>query len=200
MLATCVYGLFTATAVYAQSYQPCPILGPRFPIPSSLPSSSIVQSAIKKLTATFDDINGTGNSSEFGTTTPDTTTFSVALFSAANTMDNPFFYQYHYSAPSLRSGTAGVKVVDANSIYRVGGVTQVFTIMEVLIKSGEVHLGDPIVKYVPELAKAASDHSQAPYPIQRVDWGDVTVGDLTSHLAGITRGGSSSFIGFWLDY
>jgi hypothetical protein len=52
-----------------------------------------------------------------------------------------------------------------------------------LLEAGYQYFSQPITNFVPELAALAA--SQSGNAITSVAWGDVTIGDLASHLAGI---------------
>ncbi|KAF2106099.1 beta-lactamase/transpeptidase-like protein [Lophiotrema nucula] len=163
------------------SFSPCPLLGPRFSIPSIVSASPIIQDGLQNLTKSFDEyaltLNGT-----FGPTSPNTTSFSVALFSTEETNSTkPYFYEYHHIAPSLRNATARAHRLDAHSVYRVGDLTTLFTVWLFLVEAGEEHLDDPVSMWVPELEAAVRNSSF----ISRVQWKEVTLGDLAAHLGGI---------------
>ncbi|PGH05521.1 hypothetical protein GX51_02859 [Blastomyces parvus] len=184
--------LSLSSLIHSAAFTPCPILGPSFPYPKLSLQSELLQSALADLTKQYDDMVKTGNSSH-GTITPETTSFSIALF-AGDGVDNdgdgikePFFYEYHYTAPALENSSVGVKKVDADSIYRIGGLTQLFTVLLTLIEAGDSLWSVPVTKLVPELARAASRLNAKRNPVKYVDWESVTVGHLTSHMAGIAR-------------
>ncbi|KAF1809860.1 beta-lactamase/transpeptidase-like protein [Eremomyces bilateralis CBS 781.70] len=164
------------------SYQPCPLLGPRFPLPTGLPTSKPLQAALMNLTAALDALS-TGDSHDF-TATTNTTSFSVALFSSdpLSNASSPFFYQYHHTASNSTAGPIGVREVNADSVYNVARITSVFTVYAFLVAAGDTHWLDPITKHVPELA--ASEGSQ---PVESVKWEDVRLIDLASNMAGIGR-------------
>ena len=52
-----------------------------------------------------------------------------------------------------------------------------------LLEAGYQYFSHPITEFVPELAALAS--WQSGNAITNVAWGDVTIGDLASHLAGL---------------
>ncbi|KAK2755034.1 hypothetical protein FQN54_006562 [Arachnomyces sp. PD_36] len=170
-------------------FHPCPLLGPRFPAPTSLIDSPIIQSALDDLESQFNNTIATGNSSH-GPTTPNATSFSVSLFSIAEgssySSDKPFFYEFHHTAPPIKSSSVGVQAVDADSIYRIGALSQIFCVWSLLIEAGDGHWHEPVTKYVPELADAVEDLVPS-NSIEYVDWDQVTLGDLASHMAGIGR-------------
>ncbi|KAH8803666.1 alkaline D-peptidase [Xylogone sp. PMI_703] len=176
--------IFSATLA---TFTPCPILGPDYPKPpiSSIPSSTIIQDGISNLRTLLDQTINPNNSTH-GPTTPNTTSFSIALFTTSDGLrpsGKPFFFQYHHTAPLLDKKGG----VDENSIYRIGELSQVFTVWTLLLEAGESYWNEPVTKYVPELAKAAKEQAAKNDPLKWVDWDDITVGDLAGHMAGIGR-------------
>jgi hypothetical protein len=169
----------------AQSFQPCPIIGPRFPVPSGLSADPIILEAMKNTTKVFDDLVATGGGEAHGDIAPNSTSFSIALFSATDPLNSssPLLFEYHYAAPSLAESTTGAKMPDSNSVYRIGSLTQVFTIWMTLIEAGEAAWVTPVTQHIPELAQAAEQASS----IDRTAWEDITLGDLAAHLSGISR-------------
>ncbi|CAO2652137.1 Nn.00g004200.m01.CDS01 [Neocucurbitaria sp. VM-36] len=155
-------------------FAPCSLLGPRFPIPRNTIASPIIQSGLLNLTAALDAYISTGDG-EFGPITPNTTSFSIALFSIdESNSTKPFMYEYHHT-------TESVAMVDADSVYRVGDLTTLFTTWLFLIEAGEEYWPDPVSKWVPELRSNTSMTET----IGRVNWDSVTLGDLAAHLGGI---------------
>jgi CubicO group peptidase (beta-lactamase class C family) len=45
--------------------------------------------------------------------------------------------------------------VTKDSIYRIGGITEVFTVWSLLLLEGDQIFNDPVVKYLPELANTS---------------------------------------------
>lgn len=170
-------------ATYALSFTPCPLLGPAYPPFTLNNNSTILQSALTDLNTKFDELMQIGIGSN-GQVTPNTTSFSIALFSTnqGTAADEPFFFEYHYTAPSIQNATTGVQSVDANSVYRIGGLTEVFTIWSVLIEAGDGVWNDPVTKHVPELKNAAQEKGDGV-----VNWQSITIGQLASHMSGISR-------------
>ncbi|KAF2449018.1 beta-lactamase/transpeptidase-like protein [Karstenula rhodostoma CBS 690.94] len=157
-------------------FSPCPLLGPRFPVPTKLATSPIFQSGLHNLTQVLDDyvtnLNGT-----FGPISS-STSFSITLFSTEETNSSqPFLYEYHHTAP----GTLGTPKADANSVYEIGDLTTLFTTWLFLIEAGEHHWTDPVSRWVPELVDSAQNKGSG----FAVDWDAVTLGDLAGHLGGI---------------
>jgi CubicO group peptidase (beta-lactamase class C family) len=131
-----------------------------------------------------------GNSSN-GPITPNTTSFSIALFSTENNSSDPYLWQYRHTAPSLSIST-GVKSVDADSVYRIGTLTQLFTVYTILTEAGDVHWEEPVTKWIPELAQATKTLDAKSQPLRYVDWDDVTL--VASHLSGIARDCESQLV------
>ncbi|KAJ9614513.1 hypothetical protein H2200_002650 [Cladophialophora chaetospira] len=163
------------------------VTGPRFPVPSGLSSDKVIQSVLNEITTTFDEIVATGNSSH-GPIASNTTSFSIGVFSSTDGLDTskPFFYEYHYTTP-LQAEKSGNKTnVGAQSVYRIGSLTQVFTVWLFLAEAGEAAWTEPVTRYIPELAQAVTSGTKQA-STTRVPWEDVTLGDLAAHLAGIPR-------------
>jgi hypothetical protein len=184
MLSFYVLAILSFVASVRADNPPCPPLGPNFPLPTSISACPIVAAGIQDLQKQLESSIATGNSSN-GPTTPDTTSFSIGLFSVENAnSSDPFLWQFHHSAPSLSNSTQGVKNVDENSVYRIGTLSQMFTVYAFLIAAGEEHWDESVTKWVPELANASEIlNDQSKY----VDWNAVTLGDLAGHLSGIAR-------------
>ncbi|CAI7564318.1 unnamed protein product [Penicillium glandicola] len=168
----------------ALSFTPCPLLGPAFPAFSLDTTDKTVAAALKNLTQEFETIVAT-NIGDHGDISPNTT-FSIALFSSdtGNAEDEPFFWQYHHTAPTLNQSLVGSHTADANSIYRIGGLTEVFTVWSLLLTGdGDQAFDDPVTKHLPELVDSTREQDT----IGLVAWDDVTVGQLASHMSGIAR-------------
>jgi hypothetical protein len=151
------------------------LMGSIFPKPRNLSTSATMQAAIQNLTAVFtarDADNSTGSY---------TNPYSVQVFSASDS--TPLFQHYH-TAPNLASfNSTGVTQVDADTVYRIGSLTKIFTVFTFLLEAGDVHFNSPVTNYVPELAALAKNTSGN--AITRIAWEDITIGELASHMAGI---------------
>ncbi|KAE8332532.1 beta-lactamase/transpeptidase-like protein [Aspergillus sergii] len=170
------------------SFTPCPLLGPAFPAFTLDKNSSILTAALANLTGTFDEQNSQGSGSH-GDTTPNTTSFSFSLFSAnqGTASASPFFFDYHYTAPSLQNSSSPIRHVNRDSVYRIGGLTQIFTVWTSLVEAGDGIWHDPVTKYLPGLAAITKSANAKQDPVRYVDWEDITVGQLASHMAGLPR-------------
>ena len=178
----------------AAAFNACPLLGAVYPAPTSIPNSSVIQSALSviqsalsNLTDALDTLIATGNSTVGPYAPANITTWSIGMFSTSDESSDPF-WQYHFTAPSVANSTAGVHKADMDSVYRVGSISKLFTVYSLLVQAGDGYWQDPVTKWVPELAAiAAEDPKEGIEDISRIRWEDVTLGDLANQLAGLPR-------------
>ncbi|KAJ5391882.1 Beta-lactamase-like protein [Penicillium cosmopolitanum] len=173
--------LFTSAL---SEFTPCPLLGPFYPPFKVDLNDKAIESSLKHLTAKFDDLMRTGDG-ENGPVNINTTSFSIAVFSTneGTAEDEPFYWQYHYTAPDYRNGPDKPRNASKDSIYRIGGLTELFTVWSLLRTLGDGIFNDPVTKYLPELSNDSSTHTS----ILQTIWSDITVGQLASHMGGIPR-------------
>ncbi|KAF4630436.1 hypothetical protein G7Y89_g7707 [Cudoniella acicularis] len=176
-----LFALFTFYPL-TYAFQECPYLGPDFPAPTNLTNSSTFQKALANLTSTIE------NGIVSGTLFPNSTSFSVEIFSTKN--PNPLF-EYHHTSPNLQLFN-GTKLVDGNSIYRIASISKLFTVYLFLIEAGDVHFHDSITKFIPELAEESIFYSNDE-AADFVDWESVTIGELASQMSGISRDSEFGF-------
>lgn len=163
-------------------FQPCPLLGPYLPPPRLDATSPTLQAATKNFTAAFDQYIAAADG-KYGPISPNTTSFSVVIFAGSTYIpkdgdEAPFLFEYHHAATAVENGP-----LNANSIFAIGDLTQIFTALAVLLEMGDDAWSRSIVEYIPELKMASGNASQ----IDTVQWEDVTLGALASHLGGIAR-------------
>ncbi|KAI9700055.1 MAG: hypothetical protein M1836_002589 [Candelina mexicana] len=164
--------------------QDCLLLGAKYSAPQK-PSSNPSVSAAKFSLAQQIQQSLQNGSSAYGPF-PRNASFSVDVFSVH---EEDSLFSYHNSIATLRNATNGVKKVDANTIYRVGSISKLFTVLIFLVEAGDARWNDPITRYVPELlAPNYVQNSSQPYnPVDQVSWSDITIGALASQMAGIGR-------------
>lgn len=157
--------------------------GPAFPAPSSFTSSEAFADATALFDEALDKAMRDGlPGRELGSGYPlNTTSFSVAMFSH---WEPGLLYKRHYTDPVIRNSTVGARSVNSDSVYRIGSVSKLFTVYLHLVLDGERRLNDPVTEYIPELALATHNPTVLP---TSPDWSQITLGDLTCHLAGIAR-------------
>lgn len=174
-------GLLAAIPISSEAdsqYPECVLAGPDFPPPSHLSDSKLLASAVSD----FEDLvmNKTVNLQS------NDTAWSVSLFSK----ENKTVYEYYYTPPI----DVGVKKVDKDSVFRIGSVSKMFSVWSFLIEAGDKYFNEPITKFVPELANVSfpcddTQRNTVYDDINHVRWEDVTLGELASQAAGITRDG-----------
>lgn len=180
-----VLSCLLAVCSVASAFQPCPLLGPVFPAPTSLSTSPVILAALSDLNTALAQLVETGNSTS-GPYPANDTTFSIGIFSGSpNDGPDPFF-QYHHTSPALQNSTNGTHVADIDSIYRIGSISKLFTVYTMLVKLGEKYLDEPVIKFIPELADDARKNG-AKDQIAHGQWQDMKLGDLASQLSGIGR-------------
>jgi hypothetical protein len=171
----CALSILMARSLAAPN---CPIIGLELPPPRDLYNHPVFKTAIENITAVFEALDGdrTYGSQNYS--------YSVQVFSS-NPGQSLLFERYH-TAENIPVNTTGVQKVDANTVYRLGSLTKVFTVLTFLAEAGDEHFNTPITKFVPELAEIAANASAVgPDAIRNVDWEDVTIGSLASQISGI---------------
>ena len=167
---------FLAVLRFSRAINYCPPLGPVYAAPQSLSTDSSIRQTGQTVSAALKQLLKTGGDTSGGFDA-NTTSFSINLFSIH---ESESIFQYHVTAPTLN--TSSTKIVDENSVYRIGSITKAVTVLQLLLLEERVRLDDPVTKYVPELAAIAEDDE-----ITTPQWSQITVGALAGHLAGIGR-------------
>ncbi|KAI0515076.1 beta-lactamase/transpeptidase-like protein [Xylaria bambusicola] len=159
----------------------CPLYGLGYPKPTNLLASQGIKGAASALDSVFpqfiDNANGTG-SARFS--------YSVEVFSASE--DNAPLWSHYWTAKNLAMmNTTGVKKIDGDTVYRIGSLTKVFTMLTFLAEVGDSVWNDPIAKYIPEVADMAANSSGSSHSLTTPDWGSITIGSLASQISGLMR-------------
>jgi len=158
--------------------QNCPLYGTQFLKPKQLLQDSSVQYAAELLDDVFSKYIEHDNTSR-----SDAFSYSVEVFSGAE--DRPLWSRY-WTAPNLqRSNTTGVREVNGDTVYRIGSITKIFTILTFLASVGDGIMNDPITKYLPEIEELARNGSES--NIFTPDWESITVGSLATQSSGLIR-------------
>ncbi|KAH8732061.1 beta-lactamase/transpeptidase-like protein [Phaeosphaeriaceae sp. PMI808] len=158
----------------------CPIIGPEFPPPQRLAGHPIWKQALQNITAVFDYIDVSN------ITGVDRFSYSIQIFST--NPGPPILWERHRTAKDLPANTTGVKIVDRDTVYRLGSVSKSFTVLAFLAEVGDVHWNQPITKYVPELAKYSDRTSSSEFDnVRETAWADITLGSLASQVSGLGR-------------
>ncbi|KXH34634.1 hypothetical protein CNYM01_03888 [Colletotrichum nymphaeae SA-01] len=158
-------------------YQPCPLLKAYYPTPNIDKNAEAVKSFTKSFTALFDQLVKAGGSEDFGEITPNTTSFSVVLFSGSDgAEEDPVFLEYHYAAPEAPQNST----LNSNTMFPLGTLTQLFTVYAWLVEVGDEQWGKPITEYLPELKHVSTGE-------MKVQWDVITVGSLAGQMSGLAR-------------
>ena len=178
----CFFKLVSSLPTSLTTNKICPILGPSFSRPSNIGSYPAFQNASRSLDNAINAalINGI---STYGDALFNTSTFSIGVYSAN---DEGLAYQKHFTDPTVAKSDVGVHSVDADTIYRIGSTSKLFTVLGFLSKVGYQKWYDPITLYLPEdlFAPSKLDNiSTGALP----QWSDITIGDLASQLSGVSR-------------
>ncbi|KUJ16559.1 beta-lactamase/transpeptidase-like protein [Mollisia scopiformis] len=155
----------------------CPLMGPTFPKPQYLSKSAVLNAAIQNLTSLFTAIDADNSTGSYNNS------YSIQVFST--TSSTPLFEHSHTAQNLTNQNTTGVTKVDADTVFRIGSPTKAFAIYAFLIAAGDVYFNEPVTKYIPELAALAAN--QSGNALTKVAWGDITIGELASHMAGIAN-------------
>lgn len=154
----------------------CPIYGAEFPAPRQVADMPGWKAAMKNLSDVFDGVEAAARNYSF----------SVQIFST--NPGPPILFERFHTAQDLPSNTTGVKKVDANTVYRIGSVTKLFTVLAFLAEVGDKYFSHPITEFVPELAEISSKRANEPLDsLRTVDWDDINIQSLLSQMAGIER-------------
>jgi hypothetical protein len=161
----------------------CPIQGQEFPEPRNLAEHPIWKEAMKNLTGVYEwhdlDPDGVTGAANFS--------YSVQVFSS-NPGQDIVFERYH-TAPNLPTlNSTGVTKVDERTVYRLGSITKVYTVLAWLAAAGDSRLSDPVAKYLPEIAAYIEENEgREDDGVYKVDWEDITIGALMGQASGILR-------------
>ncbi|KAF3058526.1 hypothetical protein GL218_05924 [Daldinia childiae] len=148
----------------------CPPLGPVLPAPRSPSSNPAVQQVLAVLKGVLD---------QYAVALFDGTTVSIGVKSIHE--ETPLV-DIHYQSPDL--DPRGTKQINASTIYRVGSVSKLFTVLAALKTEG-IRMEDPITKYLPQLKELKKREGSTGDQLTTVDWDDITLQALASHMSGI---------------
>ena len=156
----------------------CPLYGQLLPRPTKLlqdPSIQAVAGVLDGVVAQYIDNDNSTGSQHFS--------YAVEVFTGSE--DKPLWSHY-WTAPNLKTlNSTGVTNVDTNTVFRIGSVTKIFTVLSFLARVGDGIWNDPITKYLPEIEEIASKASGS--PIYTTDWESITVGSLATQMSGLIR-------------
>jgi len=158
----------------------CPLYGLGYPKPENLFAYSGISTAASALDSVFgqyiDNANNTGS---------DRFSYSVEVF-AAN--ENKPLWSHYWTAKNLATmNTTGVKKIDGNTVYRMGSLTKIFTMLTFLAEVGDSSWNEPVAKFIPEIADMVANGTDNSHSLTTPDWGAITIGALASQISGLMR-------------
>jgi CubicO group peptidase (beta-lactamase class C family) len=169
--------LFSLLHAAAHGAPDCPILGPAFQKPKNPSANAAVKAAVANLTTLFDG-KATGSG------VPATNlSWSIEIWSAKE--PGLIFSHYHTQTNLNTLNNTGVDKVDTNTVYRLGSLTKIFSVLTWLIEDGDMKWRAPITAYVPELSVIQAQ--QAKDAVQSINWDEITIGALMSQMSGVPR-------------
>lgn len=159
----------------------CPLYGSLFPKPQNLlqdPGIQVAGWALDDIFLQYIDQNSSTGSDHFS--------YSVEVFSSSESQP---LWSHYWTAPNLNEfNSSGVVKVDADTVFRVGSITKVYTILAFLATVGDTIWNDPVTKYLPDLASAAKAAGAVPGgSMFSPDWDSITLGSLASQTSGLIR-------------
>ncbi|KAL4757456.1 beta-lactamase/transpeptidase-like protein [Aspergillus foveolatus] len=176
--------LLSALAAHAAQIKICPLGGPVFPAAQRPGESAAMKQATRDFTESLHEILYPVNVSLTAAIDPDLTSFAVQVYSARD--PKPLF-EYYHTATSARNNTLGVNGIDGDTVFRIGSCSKIWTVLLLLMETGEALFHEPVWKYLPEVENAIEELGGGLNEIDHVHWKDVTIGDLVSQTAGLER-------------
>ena len=141
--------------------QDCPLLGPAYPEVANLGSSAAFKAAKTALDTEIANALANGELDK-------NTYFGIRVFS--KTSDKPLYEKYYGSS------------IGPDTVFSIASISKLITVYATLTEIGDKYWDEPITKYVPELA-----NRKVKNPVYDINWDEVTLGALASHLAGIPQ-------------
>ncbi|KAF9770698.1 hypothetical protein IL306_011698 [Fusarium sp. DS 682] len=159
--------LFVGTSLAVRGGH-CPPLGPVLPAPLHPFTHSSVKAAVASIQERLEAVTAPFNES------------SVAV-AIKSTYEDEYLLEFASTPPKV--DPRGVDEVDSDTVFRLASLSKVFPVLA-LLKLHKVDFDDRVTKYVPELRKLNKE-ARKQDPIWAVDWDEVTIGTLASHIGGI---------------
>ncbi|KAF7519973.1 hypothetical protein PCG10_009453 [Penicillium crustosum] len=160
-------------AILAEASGGDSFLGPVFTAPVNISKSPSLSSSLGQMAQ---DIT-TALNAAFGQETEN----SVAIcgFSIHDFGESPLFDYYHTGNDLSPNGTGNV---GPDTVFRIGSISKLFTVYQLLLQGGHNLLNEPIWRYLDGLP-ANDDYNANP----TVKWDEITVGALAGQMGGILR-------------
>ncbi|KAI5804381.1 beta-lactamase/transpeptidase-like protein [Geopyxis carbonaria] len=147
----------------------CHFPGPVFPIPEMKANNAAIKAMGKNLTATLQ-----------GAIADNIWAANVTSLSVQLTSKTENLWSFHYTPEIMGNYTDGKpRKVDSDTVFRIGSVTKVFTVLAALVQKKGVCLDDPITKWIPELGQGENKGG--------IMWEEITLRQLGSQMSGLPR-------------
>lgn len=174
-------GVWVLFAVYgALAKQNCPLYGLGYPKPTNLLEQPELKKAAVDLDSKFSEFIDHSNKTKSGNFS-----YSIEIFSIEDEV--PLWSRY-WTAPNLKGlNSTGVAEVDGDTVFRLGSVTKIFTMLTFLAEAGDSLWNEPIANYIPEIAALIVDGADNSHSISTTDWQSITLGSLASQMSGLQR-------------
>ncbi|KAJ4859333.1 beta-lactamase domain-containing protein [Trichoderma breve] len=159
------------------------LLGPSFEPPTHLSTQALIQEAASSIQKSLNRAIRTGKS-RYGNFNSSTTSFSLT---AVSQQEPAPIIDFHHTSGFLNVSAGSTSKVTADTVYRIGSVSKLFTVYSLLLNNGISYWNRPITDFVPELRQAVQHPLYKSSVIDSVQWDQVTVGALASQLSGMGR-------------
>ncbi|POR36318.1 Uncharacterized protein TPAR_03483 [Tolypocladium paradoxum] len=172
-----------AAAVATPSAFDQKLLGPAYPAPSNLAAVSAIRDTAARLSSALQHALDSGQT-PFGNFTARGTSLSLTASSAR---DAAPFLDFHYTSPLVDAAAGSTRRVTADTAYRVGTVSKLFTVYALLLNGDAAYWDRPVTDLVPELRGAAA-RPGADNVVERVvehNNGDLSLQDFPWEAAGL---------------
>ncbi|KAI8945953.1 beta-lactamase/transpeptidase-like protein [Xylaria longipes] len=160
--------LVTFQAISSHAKKNCPIYGLSYPKPDNLFEYGGIGGAASALDSLFeeriDNANNTGS---------DKFSYSVEVFAASE--QQPLWSHYWTAKNLATMNTTGVKKVDGDTVYRIGSLTKIFSMLTFLAEVGDSSWNEPISKFIPEITAMIADGPDTSHSLTTPDWGSKMV-------------------------
>ncbi|KAL8294707.1 hypothetical protein RB600_000583 [Gaeumannomyces tritici] len=180
---TCLSAAAALLLGAAHAKKPCPFWGHMYPKPETMVDQPEVRAIAGTLDALFSQ--RVDSSAELGAAN---FSYTVEVFSTRD--ERPLWSRYRTASrlPVQDVAGVGVRAVGPDTVFRIGSVTKVFTVLAFLAAVGDGVWNDPVTKFIPELAALVAGRGG----VQRestwsVDWDDITIGSLAGQTSGLIR-------------
>ncbi|KAH0525597.1 hypothetical protein TsFJ059_007944 [Trichoderma semiorbis] len=155
------------------------LLGPSFEPPTHLSTQALIQEAASNIKKALNRAIRTGES-QYGNFNSSTTSFSLT---AVSQQESAPIVDFHHTSGFLNVSAGSTSKVTADTVYRIGSVSKLFTVYSLLLNNGISYWNRPVTDFVPELRQAVQHPLHKSSVIDSVQWDQVTVGALASQLS-----------------